>query len=58
MRTNVSESAVAILIEEGAHHLDLMWSDSDDTDAVRAARDFEAAQVRAWIDAKAARAAV
>ena len=55
---DTAHARFAITIAEAAHHLDLMWSDPDDTDAVRAARDFEAAQVRAWIDAKAARAAV
>ena len=42
----------AISIPAAAHHLDLMWSDPGDTDAVRRARDFEMGQVRHWIDAK------
>ena len=53
MHTNNSaQSLYAINIAEAAHHLDLMWSDANDTDAVRAARDFELQQMRLWIDAK------
>ena len=54
VRVNASSARAlyAITIAEAAHHLDLMFSDPADTDAVRAARDFEMAQVRAWLDAK------
>ena len=53
VKENRSEVALySITIAEGAHHLDLMWSDPRDTEAVRNARAFEMAQVRNWIDEK------
>ena len=46
---NVSETLVAIMIPRAAHHLDLMFSDPGDTDAVKEARDFEMQHVKRWI---------
>jgi lysosomal Pro-X carboxypeptidase len=46
---NLSESLLAIKIPRAAHHLDLMFSDPGDTDAVKEARDFEMHHVRRWI---------
>eukprot|EP00929_Paragymnodinium_shiwhaense_P097642 TRINITY_DN59276_c0_g2_i1.p1 TRINITY_DN59276_c0_g2~~TRINITY_DN59276_c0_g2_i1.p1 ORF type:complete len:531 (+),score=85.61 TRINITY_DN59276_c0_g2_i1:183-1775(+) len=46
---NVSESAPAVIIPEGAHHLDLMFSDSRDPDSLRAARKFEVDMIRKWL---------
>lgn len=48
--TNLSSSMTAILIEEGAHHLDLMFSHKDDPPSVIAARKFELEQVKKWIE--------
>ncbi|XP_063241210.1 lysosomal Pro-X carboxypeptidase isoform X2 [Bacillus rossius redtenbacheri] len=45
---NVSETAVAVLIPEGAHHLDLRASDRADPPAVRLARDFHRRSIRRW----------
>jgi hypothetical protein len=36
-------------IEQGAHHLDLMWSHEQDPSSVKAARAYELLQVSAWI---------
>jgi len=44
-----SESLVALLVEGGGHHLDLMFSNSADPDSVRAVRQAEAEQMRQWI---------
>ena len=46
----MSSSMTAILIEEGAHHLDLMFSHKDDPPSVIAARKFELEQVKKWIE--------
>jgi hypothetical protein len=56
--SDVSDTVVAVVIPEGAHHLDLMFSHPDDPPSVEAARRREMAHVRAWIaEARAARAA-
>ncbi|GLI61179.1 hypothetical protein VaNZ11_003469 [Volvox africanus] len=47
---NVSNSVVAIIIPEGAHHLDLMYANPADPPSVRAARQVEMRHVRRWID--------
>ena len=49
IRHNVSDTVLAVFIPEGAHHLDLMFSHPDDPPSVRAARQFEMAQVRRWV---------
>jgi hypothetical protein len=41
---------VALLLKEGAHHLDLMWSTPDDPHEVCAVRQAELALIRQWID--------
>ncbi len=46
---NLSTTLVAVDISEGAHHLDLMWSDPRDPRSVRRAREVELAAMRAWI---------
>lgn len=46
---NVSSSAVAILIPEGAHHLDLRSSNSRDPYSVVLARRFHRFFIRSWI---------
>ena len=47
---NVSESVVAIIIPEGAHHLDLRSSDPDDPQSVIDARIQEKEYIKMWID--------
>lgn len=41
----------AIIIPDGAHHVDLMWSHPDDTPATRAARRLEMEHVAQWVAA-------
>lgn len=55
--SNVSESVVALLLREGAHHLDLMWSTPDDPEELVEVRKTELAHIAKWIEeASAARA--
>lgn len=46
---NMSESVVAVIIPEGAHHLDLMFSNAKDPASVILARDIEIEHIRRWI---------
>ena len=46
---NISESVVAVIIPEGAHHLDLRAKDPNDPPSVRAARDLEKDHIAKWI---------
>mmetsp|Transcript_65599 Transcript_65599/g.179928 ORF Transcript_65599/g.179928 Transcript_65599/m.179928 type:complete len:208 (+) Transcript_65599:108-731(+) len=46
---------VAIEVPQGAHHLDLMFSNPADPPAVRAVRDKEVAIIRSWIGANRSR---
>lgn len=46
---DVSESVVAVIIPEGAHHLDLMFSHPDDPPSLKEARKFELQHVEGWI---------
>ncbi len=50
MLANLSDSVVAVLIPEGAHHLDLMFSHPLDPPSVTAARATQRAHMRAWVD--------
>lgn len=47
--TNLSDSVLAFTVEEGAHHLDLMWSNPQDGDSVKRVRDAEVEQMRLWV---------
>ena len=47
---NLSSSVVAVVIPEGAHHLDLMFSHPLDPPSVKQARDTERFMIRQWID--------
>ena len=47
---SVSESVVAILIDEGAHHLDLRSSNPADPPSVIKAREQEKTIIRGWIN--------
>ncbi|EFJ51337.1 hypothetical protein VOLCADRAFT_41600, partial [Volvox carteri f. nagariensis] len=47
--TDISDSVVAVIIPEGAHHLDLMYSHPSDPPSVRAARQIEMDYVRNWV---------
>lgn len=46
---NISDSLIAIMIPDGAHHLDLRYSNAQDTPSVRAARVLEVKYFREWI---------
>jgi lysosomal Pro-X carboxypeptidase len=48
--TNVSsKGVVSFLIQQGAHHLDLMFSDSADPPFVIAGRELELGMIKTWI---------
>lgn len=44
-----SSSVVAVVVKEGAHHLDLMFSNTKDSDSVKAVRSLEMEHVQRWI---------
>ncbi|ETW05762.1 hypothetical protein H310_03446 [Aphanomyces invadans] len=46
---DMSESVVAVKVDGGAHHLDLMFSHPLDSPGVKAAREVEKAHIRKWI---------
>ena len=48
MLTNLSETILAVIIPNGAHHIDLMFSNPNDTPAVRRARDTERRYRAKW----------
>lgn len=50
IQQNLSSSVHAVMIAEGAHHLDLMFSHESDPESVRAARAFEFSMISAWIE--------
>ncbi|ETV97723.1 hypothetical protein H310_09096 [Aphanomyces invadans] len=47
-----SASVIAIAIDQGGHHLDLMFSNEADPQSVRDARELEKKEIRKWIDQK------
>lgn len=49
--TNLSDSIFAIILPNGAHHIDLMFSDPADVDYpdIGWAREFERGQMRRWV---------
>ena len=51
MLANLSDSLLAIVIPNGAHHIDLMFSDPADAryEDIGWARAFERAQMRRWV---------
>lgn len=44
-----SPSITFLLIPDGAHHVDLMYSHEGDTEAIRQARQLELQHMRAWV---------
>lgn len=46
---NITDSLVSIMIPDGAHHLDLRYSNDLDPPSVRAARALELKYFREWI---------
>ena len=49
MLKNLSDSLVAVIIPEGAHHIDLMFSNELDPPSVKQARAFQLDNIRKWI---------
>lgn len=49
MLKDVSESVVAVIIPDGAHHLDLMYSRPDDSETLKTARVTIMQHVDKWI---------
>lgn len=49
MLKNLSDSLVAVIIPEGAHHIDLMFSNELDPPSVKQAREFHLENMRKWI---------
>jgi len=47
---NVSDTVVATVIADGAHHLDLMDSHPDDPASVTAARRSHVHHIQRWLD--------
>ena len=47
---NVGKSVIALIIPEGAHHLDLRGSDPNDPASVIRARDMERMAIKKWIN--------
>jgi len=54
VRSNLSSSVLSLTVQGGAHHLDLMWSNSDDGLSVRQVREEQLRQVRRWVAEAAA----
>ena len=53
---NASSTVTAVIIEDGAHHLDLMFSHPADPLSVKTARQHELNQINAWLDSYYAQA--
>ena len=51
MLHNLSSTVTAVIIPDGAHHLDLMFSHPLDPPTVKQARAIERASIQQWIDA-------
>jgi hypothetical protein len=49
MVQNITESVIALLIEYGGHHTDLIHSDKDDPECVINARRIEKEHIAKWI---------
>eukprot|EP00667_Euglena_gracilis_P008651 EG_transcript_8765 len=49
VRTNLSASVVALLVPEGAHHLDLMFATPQDPPGVAEVREAEMRHVEQWV---------
>jgi lysosomal Pro-X carboxypeptidase len=47
---NVSDSVVAVLVPDGAHHSDLMYARPDDSAALTEARATIMRHVRRWVE--------
>lgn len=47
---NLSDTVVAVIIPEGAHHLDLMFDHENDPESVRQARQLEEEHISMWIE--------
>ena len=46
---DVSDSLIAVIIKDGAHHLDLRASNDKDTDSVKAARETHKESIAKWL---------
>ncbi len=52
VQESLSDSLIAFVIPESAHHLDLFFSHEDDTEEIIAARLREVQEIRRWIEEK------
>ena len=52
VQESLSDSLIAFVIPESAHHLDLFFSDPNDTEELVAARRREVNEIRRWIEEK------
>lgn len=48
---NISDTVQAIILEHGAHHLDLMFSNPEDPPDVTFARQFHVQNIQKWLNA-------
>ena len=48
--TNVSDTVVAVIVEDGAHHLDLRGANPADPQSVKYARHSEIDNIVKWIE--------
>eukprot|EP00038_Savillea_parva_P001121 m.101523 g.101523 ORF g.101523 m.101523 type:complete len:605 (+) comp10396_c0_seq1:1641-3455(+) len=55
--TNLSSSLTAVILDLGAHHLDLMWPTANDPPCAIAARKTEEAEIEKWVTEHHARTA-
>ena len=56
--TDLSDSVVAVMVEGGAHHLDLFFSNDADPQSVKDTRALELSHIKRWVEEKKAMHAI